>query len=56
VTGKQSPGKTFERYGVRGIPSVAVIDREGKVAFLGTSLGEAVAVVGSLVGDGSGSD
>jgi peroxiredoxin len=47
---KVSGGKTFRAYGVQAIPSVAVIDREGKVAYLGMSLAEAVGTLGRLVG------
>lgn len=43
-------GKTFRAYGIQGIPAVAVIDQEGKVAYLGNSLAEAVGTLGRLVG------
>jgi protocatechuate 3,4-dioxygenase beta subunit/peroxiredoxin len=42
-------GKTFRTYGVQGIPSVAVIDRNSKVAYLGNFLTEALARVGALL-------
>lgn len=53
---KLTGGKTFRAYGVRGIPSVAVIDRKGKVAYLGDFLTEALARVGVLLGASSKSD
>jgi peroxiredoxin len=46
---KNSPSKTFGDYGVRAIPSVAIIGRDGNVAYLGPSLAEAVGVMGSLL-------
>jgi thiol-disulfide isomerase/thioredoxin/protocatechuate 3,4-dioxygenase beta subunit len=46
--GPNSFGKTYEAYGVRGIPTAAVLDADGNVAYLGT-LSEAVGVAGSLV-------
>jgi peroxiredoxin len=42
-------GKTFRTYGVQGIPSVAVLDRNGKIAYLGNFLTEALARVGALL-------
>jgi peroxiredoxin len=42
-------GRTFRQYGVVGIPAVAVIDREGKVAYLGNFLAEAVSRAAALV-------
>lgn len=42
-------GKTFREYTVVGIPSVAVIDRSGKVAYLGHSLDEAMVSLGPLL-------
>jgi beta-lactamase regulating signal transducer with metallopeptidase domain/thiol-disulfide isomerase/thioredoxin/protocatechuate 3,4-dioxygenase beta subunit len=42
-------GKTFREYTVVGIPSVAVIDRSGRVAYLGHSLGEAVGSLSPLL-------
>lgn len=42
-------GKTFRQYGIQGIPTVAVIDRDGKVAYLGHSLSEAVGRLGAMV-------
>jgi 5-hydroxyisourate hydrolase-like protein (transthyretin family)/thiol-disulfide isomerase/thioredoxin len=47
-----SAGKTFRAYGVEGIPTVAVLDREGKLVFLGYSLEEGVARMGALVASG----
>jgi thiol-disulfide isomerase/thioredoxin len=47
---KSSPGKTFRAYRVQGVPAVAVIDREGRVAYLGHSLGEALGRMGALLG------
>jgi peroxiredoxin len=49
-TRKLSFGKTFRQYTVQGIPAVAVIDRHGKVAYLGHSLEEAVGTLGPLLG------
>jgi peroxiredoxin len=43
-------GKTFRQYTVQGIPAVAVIDRQGIVAYLGHSLAEAVGTLGPLLG------
>jgi protocatechuate 3,4-dioxygenase beta subunit/peroxiredoxin len=42
-------GKTFHHYGIQGIPSVAVIDRDGKVAYLGHSLAEGVGRLSALL-------
>lgn len=42
-------GKTFSQYTVQGIPAVAVIDRGGKVAYLGHSLSEAIGTLASLL-------
>jgi protocatechuate 3,4-dioxygenase beta subunit/thiol-disulfide isomerase/thioredoxin len=43
-----SGGHTFRNYGIHGIPSTAVIDRDGNLAYLGMSLSEALSVIGSL--------
>jgi thiol-disulfide isomerase/thioredoxin/5-hydroxyisourate hydrolase-like protein (transthyretin family) len=42
-------GKTFRQFGIIGIPSVAVIDREGNVAYLGNFLAEGVSRAAALV-------
>jgi thiol-disulfide isomerase/thioredoxin/protocatechuate 3,4-dioxygenase beta subunit len=42
-------GKTFRQYGIQGIPTVAIVDREGKVAYLGHSLAEAVGRMGAIL-------
>ncbi len=42
-------GKTFREYTVVGIPSVAVIDRSGRVAYLGHSLDEAIGSLSPLL-------
>jgi peroxiredoxin/5-hydroxyisourate hydrolase-like protein (transthyretin family) len=46
---KGSARNTFGDYGVQGIPSAAVIDRDGNVAYLGSSLVEAVGAMGGLL-------
>ena len=40
---------TFRQYGVKGLPSVAVIDRSGRVAYLGHFLSEAIGSLGPLL-------
>lgn len=45
-------GKTFTAYTVRGIPTVAVIDREGRLVSVANSLGDAVAALGPLLSTG----
>jgi peroxiredoxin len=52
---KGSARNTFGEYGVHGIPSVAVIDRDGNVVYLGYSLAEAVGAMGGLLGSPVGS-
>jgi thiol-disulfide isomerase/thioredoxin len=42
-------GQSFKRYGVVGIPSVAVIDPEGKVVYLGHGVDKAFVKVGQLL-------
>jgi thiol-disulfide isomerase/thioredoxin len=42
-------GRTFRQYGILGIPTVAVIDRDGKVAYLGHSLAEGVGRLSALL-------
>jgi peroxiredoxin len=46
---RPSFGRTFGGYGVHAIPSYAVIDRSGQVAYLGGSLAEAVGRLGGLL-------
>ena len=46
-------GKTFREYTVVGIPSVAVIDRRGRVAYLGHFLDDAIGHLSSLLAQSS---
>lgn len=45
----QSFGKTFHRYGVIGVPVIALIDQKGTIVYLGHSLSEAVGVLNGLL-------
>lgn len=46
----RSFGATFEAYGVRAIPTAAVVDRRGGIAFIGGFEGALVRAAGRLEG------